>query len=221
MSAGDLAAIFGTSFVVSLTGALSPGPMTTVGLRESVRHGFWAGPVIAVGHGSIELLLVVALALGLNEVLDNDAVTTAVALVGGAVLIVMGVSTVLLAGGYRLAERSTEDETPYRMPLKVAGMLMLAGIVVSISNPYWVAWWATIGTAYIVEALDHGALGVGTFYGAHILADIGWLSLIAFAVAGGRRIMSQRIYHGILIACGAFLVALGGWFLADGIGYVG
>jgi threonine/homoserine/homoserine lactone efflux protein len=220
MSAGSIAAIFGTSFVVSLTGALSPGPMTTVGLRESVRHGFWAGPSIAAGHGAIELVLVVALALGLNEVLDNDAVTAFVAIVGGTVLVVMGVSTAILASGYRLVLRQTSDASPFAIPPGTAGRLALAGVLVSVSNPYWLAWWATIGTAYIVEALEEGALGIGAFYSAHILADLGWLSLIAFAVTGGRRLMSQHVYHGILILCGVFLVALGGWFLADGVGYV-
>jgi threonine/homoserine/homoserine lactone efflux protein len=220
MSPGSLAAIFGASFVVSLTGALAPGPMTTVGLRESVRHGFWAGPAIAIGHGVIELALVIALALGLNELLDNDTVTAVVALAGGGVLVAMGVSTVLRAPGYQLAVQSTDDTTPFTMPLSAAGPLALSGVVVSVSNPYWVAWWATIGTAYIVKALDEGALGVGAFYGAHILVDIGWLSLIAFAVVGGRRIMSERAYHGILIACGVFLVALGVWFLSSGIGAV-
>lgn len=220
MSPGSLAAIFGTSLVVSLTGALAPGPMTTVGLRESVRHGFWAGPAIAMGHGVIELALVIALALGLNELLDNDTVTAVVALAGGAVLVVMGISTVVLARGYKLAVRSTDDTTPFSMPLSAVGPLALSGVLVSVSNPYWVAWWATIGTAYIVEALDEGVAGVGAFYGAHILVDIGWLSLIAFAVVGGRRIMSEGVYHGVLIACGVFLVALGGWFLSNGIGYV-
>lgn len=191
-----------------------------MGLRESVRHGFWAGPSMAVGHGAIELVLVIALAMGLNEVLDNDAVTAIVAVVGGVVLVVMGVSTVLLARGFRLVLRSTQDDSPYAIPLATAGRLALAGVLVSVSNPYWLAWWATIGTAYIVEALDEGALGIGAFYSAHILADIGWLSLIAFAVTGGRRVMSQRTYHWILILCGVFLVGLGGWFLADGIGYV-
>jgi threonine/homoserine/homoserine lactone efflux protein len=65
MSIGALAAIFTTSFLVSLTGALSPGPLTTLAVREGVRRGFWAGPALAAGHGAIELALVVALALGL------------------------------------------------------------------------------------------------------------------------------------------------------------
>ncbi len=47
MSIGALAAIFSTSFLVSLTGALSPGPLTTLAVREGVRRGFWAGPALA------------------------------------------------------------------------------------------------------------------------------------------------------------------------------
>ncbi len=69
MSIGALAPIFATSIVVSLTGALSPGPLTTPAVREGVRRGFWAGPAPAAGHGAIEFALVVA--LGLNRVLDE------------------------------------------------------------------------------------------------------------------------------------------------------
>src|SRR3972149_2771423 len=96
MSIGALAAIFGTSFVVSLSGALSPGPLTTMAVREGVRRGFWAGPTLALGHGVIEGALVAGLALGLNELLDRDAVTAAIALAGGAVLLFIGLRT--LAG---------------------------------------------------------------------------------------------------------------------------
>ncbi len=53
---------FSTSFLVSLTGALSPGPLTTPAVREGVRRGFWAEPALAVGYGTIEFALVVSLA---------------------------------------------------------------------------------------------------------------------------------------------------------------
>ncbi len=62
--------------------------------------------------------------------------------------------------------------------------------------------------------------GVGVFYGVHFLTDLGWLSLIAPALARGRRIMSRWAYRGVLLACGLFLLGLGGWFVASGLGYV-
>lgn len=241
MSIASLGAIFGTSFVVSLTGALTPGPLTTLAVREGVRRGFWAGPALAAGHGVIEGLLVIALALGLNELLDNAAVTASVALGGGAFLVYLGLRTVITAPQQELhieeagvpvgAGRapSLSDGTGRSgepalsalraIPSGATARLALSGIALSVTNPFWLAWWATIGTAYIVEALDEGAVGVGTFYTAHFITDLGWLSLIAFLLAGGRRLMSRVAYRVILSACGLFLVALGGWFLSSGIGY--
>ena len=240
MSIAALGAIFSTSFVVSLTGALAPGPVTTMAVREGVRRGFWAGPALAAGHGVVEGILVIGLALGLNQLLDNDAVTASVALAGGAYLVYLGLLTVITApkqelqlegegipvgAGFKPAQASGGVGVSNRgilraIPAGVVGSLAVSGIALSITNPFWVAWWATIGTAYIVEALDEGAIGVGTFYTAHFITDLGWLSLIAFVLAGGRRLMSRAAYRVILSACGLFLVALGGWFLTSGLGYV-
>ena len=224
MSLAALSAIFGTSFVVSLSGALSPGPLTTMAVREGARTGFWAGPALAFGHGVTELLLVIGLALGLNELLDSDPVTATIAFVGGAFLLYLGSRTLLAAPGLELRiEGGEQPDHPGASALlrrPAAASLAASGVALSVTNPFWVAWWATIGSAYIVEALDQGVAGVGAFYSAHILTDIGWLSLITVVLASGRRIMSRRAYQVVLGACGVFLLALGGWFLASGVGYV-
>lgn len=224
MSAGALAAIFGASFVVSLTGALSPGPLTTLAVKEGIQRGVWAGPALALGHGVIEALLVAGLALGLNQLLDRDAVTASVALAGGVFLVWIGLRTVLTAPDQELRiERDDPGPDAARRrapPASAAWRLAVSGGALSVSNPFWLAWWVTIGSAYIVKSLDQGVAGVATFYSAHFLTDLGWLSLIAFALSSGRRIMSRRAYQAVLGVCGVFLLALGGWFLASGAGYV-
>lgn len=220
MSIGALVAIFVTSFLVSLTGALSPGPLTTLAVREGVRRGFWAGPALAAGHGAIELALVVALALGLNRLLDEEWLTATIALVGGTFLLWLGAQIIRTAPRQELViGGQTGDGEP---PARAASVLGLAasGVAVSVANPFWILWWATVGTAYIATSLEEGAAGVGVFYGAHFLTDLGWLSVIALALATGRRIMSRRAYQGVLVACGVFLLGLGGWFLASGLGHI-
>lgn len=225
MSPESLAAIFGTSFVVSLTGALSPGPLTTLAVREGVQRGAWAGPLLALGHGLIELTLVIGLALGLDQLLDDEPVTAAVAIVGGAFLLGLGARAIVTAPSQELhierqADLGSASATAAANGAPSAAGLAIAGLAVSVTNPFWLAWWATVGTAYIVKALDQGVAGVASFYSAHILTDIAWLSLIAFALASGRRLMSRRAYQAVLAACGVFLLALGGWFLSSGLGYV-
>lgn len=238
MSIGALVAIFVTSFLVSLTGALSPGPLTTLAVREGVRRGFWAGPALAAGHGAIELALVAALALGLNRLLDEEWLTATIALVGGTFLLWLGAQIIRTAPRQELVigGQGDDQEPPPRPPgrgwlrpglgeegrLTAAAALRLAasGVAVSVANPFWVLWWATVGTAYIATSLEEGAVGVGVFYGAHFLTDLGWLSVIALALATGRRIMSRRAYRGVLMVCGVFLLGLGGWFLASGLGHI-
>ena len=83
---------------------------------------------------------------------------------------------------------------------------------------------AIIALVYVIEGFPMGIYAdVWNVYfrrAGMSLADIGWLSMVSFAVAGGRRIINRRVHQGLLAVCGVFLVALGGWFLASGIGYV-
>ena len=40
--------------------------------------------------------------------------------------------------------------------------------------------------------------------------------MVAVGIAGGQRILGQRVYRGLLIVCGVFLFGLGAWFLWTG-----
>ena len=59
-------------------------------------------------------------------------------------------------------------------------------------------------------------MGVSAFYLGHILSDYSWYSLVSLAVATGRRLMTPRVYAGIMLACAAFLAGMGGYFIFTG-----
>ncbi|MBW1681614.1 MAG: LysE family transporter [Deltaproteobacteria bacterium] len=90
----ELATIFSGSFALALSGALMPGPLLTVTVSESARIGLRAGPLLITGHAILELLLVVALVLGLGPVLKDSLVMGIVALVGGGMLVWMGIDMI-------------------------------------------------------------------------------------------------------------------------------
>ncbi len=216
MADATLALIFGTSFVVGLSGAMSPGPMLTLDIREAARRGFWAGPLIVLGHGILEFALVVALALGLSQFLDQRTLVAVISVLGGLFLVWLGVQMVRRPGALSLAPASRDSGPP-----KGGGRnLVLAGALVSLANPYWSLWWATIGLGYLVWSLKSGPAGLASFFSGHILADLAWFGVVALAVAGGRRLMSDAVYRGISVACGAFLLLLGLYFIGTGTGLV-
>ena len=176
--------IFGTSFVVALSGALMPGPVLTVTISESSRRGFWAGPLIMVGHGILELALVILLLLGLGPYLSKDIVFGIVGLCGAPILIWMAL------GMFRSIPSLKLDLEP---GAEESGNPIRAGILMSLANPYWIIWWATIGLGYIVYAMRFGAVGVIAFFAGHISADFAWYSVVSLAISKGRSFLSDRL----------------------------
>ncbi len=193
---------------------MMPGPLLAYTISASARHGFWAAPLLVVGHAILELLLVLLLVLGLDRFINNDWVTSVIGMVGGILLVGMGGA--MFRQGWRKAS------LPLETPSNVAEnrKLVFAGILVSMSNPYWFLWWATIGVTYLLWALDLGFIGVASFFTGHILADLGWYALIAFIIATGRRAINDTVYSWLLKICGLALVGLGGYFVVAGIRFI-
>lgn len=205
-------AIFGSSFLVGLSGAVSPGPLLAFNIQETMRRGFMAGPYVATGHAMLELLVVAALALGLSQVIDSDPVIATVGVLGGLFLLWMG---------WRMLRDPARGAPWLADPRHDTGRQsvtgpIVGGILVSLSNPFWTVWWITVGATFITRSLELGLLGIGAFYLGHILSDYSWYSLVSIVLASGRRLMTDRIYRGIMLTSGAFLALMGGYFVLTG-----
>ena len=202
-----LAGIFFTSFLVALSGALMPGPLMTVCISESARRGARAGPQLVLGHGLLEIALAAALFFGLAAYVRNDRFMGLVGIVGGVILIFMAVG--MLKGAASLTLSASGQKSSGIHPV-------LAGAVVSLANPYWIIWWATIGLGYILISMKSGLPGVAAFLTGHILADALWYGFLSVSVTMGRRFISDRLYRGVIMGCGVFLLGFGLYFGAAG-----
>jgi len=56
----ELPLLFSTAFVVGLSGALMPGPVTAVTAEHSLKKGIIAAPMVTLGHGVMEALVFAA-----------------------------------------------------------------------------------------------------------------------------------------------------------------
>lgn len=203
-----LTTIFCTSFVLALSGALMPGPLLTVTVSESSRRGAMTGPLMIFGHGLLELALIVGLLSGLAPILVRDDVFILISLTGGAVLLFMGITMLRNLPGLVMAS-----------PDASAGSrnLVVAGLVLSAANPYWLIWWASIGLGYIMHSMKFGALGVAAFFSGHILADLTWYTLVSFGIARGRHLLGNGLYRKLIGGCAFFLIAFACRFFYSGV----
>ncbi len=205
--------------LISLSGALSPGPLTALAISEGARVGRWAGTRLALGHALVEIPLVFAIAYGLGAWLKQPLVGGLIGIIGAAVLLWMGYGLVVGAwrGQLTLAGTATGPAPALLRFGHVPG-----GIAVTVANPYWSLWWATLGAVYIgrVMGLALGPLTVGGLALTHWLTDLVWLGGLSLLVASGRGLIGPRGYRAVLLVCGAFLVVFGLYFAWTGIGFL-
>lgn len=210
--------IFTTAYVVALSGALMPGPLLTVTIKESLQQGWRSGLLISAGHGLAEIALLALFALGLNQLLHLQWISVVIGIGGGLALLYMG--TDIFRGALRGTTGLDLEQDGGGVRLGTASRLspLKSGLIASVANPYWILWWFTIGILYVTQALQAGIIGLASFYTGHILADLSWYVFVAGAVATGKRWLSAAAYRGILGVCGIFLVVLAAYFIYRGIG---
>lgn len=205
--------MFFSAFIVGLSGAMMPGPLLTYVISGSLRDGLRAGPMIILGHAILELLLLALLLFGLNDLLANQLFGAILGLVGGSVLLWMGTS--MIKASWQKAI-SIEDKPAGE---KSNSGLLITGAIVSLSNPYWVLWWATIGLSYLTQTSHNGLMMAGSFYLGHIMADLIWYSFVSWLVVFGRNLLNDRLYRILIIVFGLFLIYFAGTFIIGGINY--
>jgi len=144
---------------------------------------------------------------GLGPLLARPRVGAAIGIVGGGVLLWMGYGmTASAIQGMTLATGSGSGTLP--------ASPVLAGVLISLANPYWSLWWATIGLKYIALSRESGRASVAAFYCGHQLSDVGWYFLVAAGVA---LVMPAAAYRWLIGACGAVMLGFGIYFIVGAI----
>lgn len=204
--------IFFRSFVLGFSGAMMPGPMLGITIDGSLRKGWKAGPLIVLGHGILEILLIIVMILGLKDFFSNEIVAGIIGLVGGAFLAWMGYG--MIKSGIN---KSVSLENQEINNSGIRKNLILSGLIVSVTNPYFTLWWASVGMESIRQAFTIGLIGILAFFVGHILADIIWYSAVSLAFAKGKKLINDNVYRLIIIFLGIFIIGFSIYFIKSGL----
>jgi threonine/homoserine/homoserine lactone efflux protein len=189
-------------FVISLSGALAPGPVTAAAIGMGSRNRF-AGVLMALGHGIVEFPLMILLALGVGGLLVWPSVSIVIGLIGGGFLIFLGVQ---MFRGLAAAESGGVPTT--------GGGPLTAGIVLSAGNPYFLLWWATAGLILITQArTDFGIWAFVLLALTHWSCDLVWLSALSWASFKGSVLLGPKSQRIVLALCAAAMLGFGLYFI--------
>jgi threonine/homoserine/homoserine lactone efflux protein len=203
---------FGLAFVLALTGAIAPGPVLALIIGQVLAQGFGAAMLIVLGHAAVEAVLVVGLAVGLARFLQRPRVRGVASLVGGGVLLWMGWGMAAGAPGISLATAGASAMSWYA--------LVLAGGGISLANPYFTGWWATVGTGQVATLGLRTRADFAAFFVGHEMGDVVWYGFVALVLTGGRGWLSDAVYRWAVWCCGAAILVLGLLFLAYAVRFL-
>jgi threonine/homoserine/homoserine lactone efflux protein len=213
MPHSSLLAIFTFAFAVSIGAVVSPGPVSAAIISESPRKGWKVGPLVATGHVLLELIFIILISMGLSAGLAQGGVQNIISIGGAILLFYMGGSylAMVFRGKAKLPPPEKTETTTQGV-----GLVFL-GILTTISNPFWYAWWATVVPGYLGEILEINLITIAVFYLGHISVDLLWDTILSVVIASGKRWLSDRTYAMLILITGAFMMYLGVVFLLNGL----
>jgi len=197
-----LSAFLLEAILISLSGVIAPGPVTAVTVSKGTKSPH-AGVIIALGHGIVEIPLMILILYGFGDILKITYVKAIIGLLGGLFLLKMGLG--LLKGIKQAKIDSTNGPSS---PFK-------AGIILTLANPYFLIWMATIGSILIFRSYAFGLLGFTLFMIGHWSCDFLWLYFLSVLSFKGGQFFGKRLQQVLFAICGAFLLFFSAKFIYD------
>ena len=195
-----------SAFLVSLAGAVSPGPILAVTIAKGIRSP-WAGVQIAIAHVLIDISIIFILYFGLGDFLQVKPLQSSLNIVGGLLIIWLGV--------YMFRNRMAIIQGEKKGLHHSAFVL---GILATLFNPAFLPWWLTIGSMFVMQFRQFGIAGLVALIISAEIPNLLWYpfaSLVAYKTGAMRR--GSMIKQWLFIVCSLFLVGFGIWFVSSGI----
>ncbi|MBI4303910.1 MAG: LysE family transporter [Chloroflexi bacterium] len=183
---------------------MAPGPMFALTLAKSYESP-WAGIWVSLGHAVVEVPLVLLIYFGFAEFFKRRWTQFVLSIVGAGMIMWLGIAMF----NARLDVVQQGKDLPYSA--------FVAGILTSALNPFFLLWWATVGSMLIMRFVAFGRASLSLFVIVHWLCDLLWLSFVSVLVYNTRSFWAQRFQEGLFIASSLLLVGFGVWFAIAGV----
>jgi len=207
----DILTLIVTVVIISVSGALAPGPLFFASLSYGAKLGAKSGLAFSIAHTLIEFPLVILLSILVSfgsQTIANEPIKLLIGVAGGLALLVLGALQIYDGFSSKL-EKSSERKVALKNPLFV-------GLVLTGLNPFFILWWLTVGLKLIVDAWTFAFLaGIVIMYLSHVWMDYVWLTAVAHFAKMGMNVVGAKGYKAVVIIFGAALIIFGLLFLTS------
>lgn len=146
------------------------------------------------------------IAFGFEKIISSEKTLNVIGFFGGLFLLWMAFNL------YRDSRKSVYESSGL-----CSSSPVFAGVILSVSNPYFFLWWLTIGIKLVSHAKQLGVLAFVLFMLAHWVCDLLWFSFLSFASFKGAKVMGDSTFKFILAICAIVLAGFGVYFIYDAV----
>jgi threonine/homoserine/homoserine lactone efflux protein len=198
----------GEVILVSLSGVLSPGPLFFANLIYGSKEGFRSGIKIAFGHTIVELPLVILLVIGASQIHYTDLTSIGnlkiVGIVGGVAIVafsILQIKDIIKGKDASITLNNNSKKEIQRISCNNRNRPIVVGIILTALNPFFLAWWLTVGLKLIWDSISSFGVLSGTvsIFSFHIWMDYAWLTLVSYLVFKGTSILKSKYYKMLLL----------------------
>lgn len=194
-----------TVIVISASGVMAPGPLFAANVSYGLRGGTKTGLKMAIGHTIIELPLVILLGIGVFTLEIFPDFRNIISILGALTLFVFAFIQIKTTLRKNKSIFSETKKSP-----------IIAGIVLTALNPFFIMWWLTIGFKLISDAMLIWVFsGILILFLLHIWMDFVWMGAVSYFASKSTKILSNRNYKILMVGLSIILIYFGITFLQN------
>ncbi|MFQ6093310.1 MAG: LysE family translocator [bacterium] len=194
--------------VLGLSAGLAPGPLLTLVVSETFRHGTKEGIKVSMAPLLTDLPIVLFTLFILSPLSNIQPVLGAIFLLGSAFLVYLGYESISFKG----VDLDLEHAKPQSLK---------KGVVANFLNPHPYMFWLSIGAPMVLKALSIGVSSAVLFISGFYTLLIGSKLSVALVIGKSRSFLKTKTYVYTIKALGIILLVFAALFLADGLKTLG
>lgn len=193
--------VLAAAFIVGLTHAVPPGPITFEVLRRGAVDGLV--PALKVDLGAIvaDAVFFVLIVIGLSQVINNSYGRLALWLGGSGLLMFLGLRGIIKATGVRkrmaeaaIKENGRKDTPPF-----------LTGFLICITSPFAIIWWTSIFAGSMM-LFDTDIVTMAVVFAGIAIACYAWYALIGISGKVSGKLFSPVIAQALSLVCSVMMI---------------
>lgn len=197
-----------SGLVLGLSAGITPGPILTLVIYQTLKHGVREGVKVAMAPLLTDVPIVIVSLFLLARMSNMTSVLGALSILGGTYLFYLAYESIRFKG----ADFASEDVKPQSIR---------KGVMANFLNPSPYVFWISIGGPLVLKAIQvHPAASVLFIVPFYALL-VGSKCMVAVISGNSRGFLKSNHYIITIRALGCILVVFGILFIRDGFTYFG